>query len=30
MATIQDAGDPAKGAKDWIEKNRGLVDEWLK
>ncbi|WP_421384910.1 glycine betaine ABC transporter substrate-binding protein [Bacillus salacetis] len=30
MATIKDAGDPAEGAKTWIEENREMVDQWLK
>lgn len=29
MSTINDAGDPAEGAKIWLEENRDLVNEWL-
>lgn len=29
MAVINEVGDPAEGAKQWIEDNRDLVDEWL-
>jgi glycine betaine/proline transport system substrate-binding protein len=29
MATIKDSGDPVKGAGDWLEENRDLVDQWL-
>lgn len=29
MATINETGDPAEGAKKWLENNRELVDSWL-
>lgn len=29
MAVIKDTGDPAEGAKAWIEENREMVDQWL-
>ncbi|MBO8170422.1 MAG: glycine betaine ABC transporter substrate-binding protein [Bacillaceae bacterium] len=30
MSTINEVGDPAEGAKQWIEENRDLVNEWIK
>ncbi|MGD6968017.1 glycine betaine ABC transporter substrate-binding protein [Rossellomorea vietnamensis] len=30
MATVKETGDPAEGAKAWIDENRDLVDQWLK
>ncbi|WP_026690143.1 glycine betaine ABC transporter substrate-binding protein [Alteribacter aurantiacus] len=29
MATINDLDDPYEGAKEWIEENRDMVDEWM-
>jgi glycine betaine/proline transport system substrate-binding protein len=29
MAVIKDNGDPAEGAKAWIEDNRDMVEKWL-
>ncbi|WP_136064449.1 glycine betaine ABC transporter substrate-binding protein [Modicisalibacter radicis] len=29
MAGIEEAGDPVVGARQWIEANRALIDEWL-
>lgn len=29
MAKIEEAGDPEEGARQWIDENRPLVDEWL-
>ncbi|MEC9483507.1 MAG: glycine betaine ABC transporter substrate-binding protein [Halomonas sp.] len=29
MATIEKTGDPEEGARQWIEKNRALVEQWL-
>lgn len=29
MATIREAGDPAKGAREWIDNHRELIDGWL-
>ncbi|SFH20198.1 glycine betaine ABC transporter substrate-binding protein [Modicisalibacter xianhensis] len=29
MAMIEETGDPAEGARQWIDENRALVEEWL-
>ncbi|WP_016855398.1 glycine betaine ABC transporter substrate-binding protein [Halomonas smyrnensis] len=29
MARIEEVGDPAEGAKGWIEDHRALIDEWF-
>ncbi|WP_280570050.1 glycine betaine ABC transporter substrate-binding protein [Chromohalobacter sp. 296-RDG] len=29
MLTIENVGDPTKGAKQWIEEHRDLIDGWL-
>lgn len=30
MSVINETGDPAEGAKKWLDDNRDLVEEWLK
>lgn len=30
MEKIEETGDPEKGAREWIEENQQLVDEWIK